>query len=76
MDGRGARSCEEALVAWTTRPAVGMEGSTEHWPGMHQGILNIELGAQEKGVLVARCVARLRRSGGSDKELGACLSWA
>lgn len=34
-------------------------------PGMHQLTLSVE----KKGVLVARCVARVRRLGGSDREL-------
>ena len=76
MEGRVARSCEDAPVAWTTMQAVGVERrgkqintwyqhlwSTECWLGTHQGIFNTELGASEEAVLVASYVARVRRLG-------------
>lgn len=67
-------------MAWTTVPAVGMQESGRQAdtlmqthvlstrPGMPQVTLNIELGA--------RCVARVRSLGGSDRELGRLLFWA
>lgn len=56
--GRG----KERQVAWSQHL-----WSTALW-AWHQVMLNIESGTKKKGVLVARCVASIRR--GSDRVLG------
>lgn len=69
-------------MAWAAVPAVEMEGGRGQThvlspgPGLHKGHSTQSWGPAKKWVLGARCVARVRRLGDSDRGLGSHLSGA